>query len=84
MVKADARRSRPRPSVGIHAQHVDEAPTLESGLLSVLLEGKLSSGEPWSCEVFLPHPYTFSMRKLFAFKDRVEDPDKEYDALWPI
>ena len=77
-VKADARRARPRPSVGIHAHPVDEAPTLESGVLPVLLEGELSSGDPWSCEVFLPHPYTFSMMKLFAFKDRFEDPDKEY------
>lgn len=77
-VKTDARRARPRPSVGIHAHPVDEAPTLESGVLPVLLEGELSSGDPWSCEVFLPHPYTFSMMKLFAFKDRFEDPDKEY------
>ncbi len=77
-VKADARRARPKPSVGIHAHPVNEAPTLEIGILPILLEGKLSSGHPWSCEVFLPHPYTFSMMKLFAFKDRFEDPDKEY------
>jgi hypothetical protein len=77
-VKTDARRARPKPSVGIHAHPVDEAATLESGVLSVLLEGKLSSGGPWSCEVFLPHPYTFSMMKIFAFKDRFEDPEKEY------
>jgi len=77
-VKADARRARPKPSVGIHAYPVEEAPTLDSGILPVLLEGKLSSSAPWSCEVFLPHPYTFSMMKLFAFRDRFEDPDKEY------
>ena len=77
-VKADARRARPKPSVGIHAHPVEEALTLDSGILPVLLEGKLSSSAPWSCEVFLPHPYTFSMMKLFAFRDRFEDPDKEY------
>ena len=25
-----------------------------------------------------PHPYTFSMMKLFAFRDRLEDPNKEF------
>jgi hypothetical protein len=77
-VKADARRARPKPSIGIHAHPVDEAPTLENGIIPILLEGKLSSGHPWSGEVFLPHPYTFSMMKLFAFRDRLQDPDKEY------
>jgi len=77
-VKVDARRARPNPSVGIHAHPVDEAPTLEEGLLPVTLAGKLSSGEPWQAEVFLPHPYTFLMMKLFAFRDRVDDADKEF------
>jgi hypothetical protein len=77
-VKADDRRVRPNPSVGIHAHPVDEAPTLEEGLLSEALTGKLSSGEPWLAEVFLPHPYTFLMMKLFAFRDRLDDADKEF------
>jgi hypothetical protein len=77
-VKADARRARPNPSVGVHAHPVDEALTLEEGLLRKTLEGKLSSGESWQAEVFLPHPYTFSMMKLFAFRDRLEDANKEF------
>jgi len=77
-VKADERRARPSPSVGIHAHPVDEAPTLEEGLVVERLVGKLSSGEPWSAEIFLPHPYTFLMMKLFAFRDRLDDPNKEY------
>ena len=77
-VKVDTRRARPKPSVGIHAHPVDEALTLEEGLLPILLAGKLSSGETWKSEIFLPHPYTFSMMKLFAFKDRLNDPDKEF------
>jgi hypothetical protein len=77
-VKADARRARPSPSIGIHAHPVDEAPTLEDGLLPVTLAGKLGSGEPWRAEIFLPHPYTFLMMKLFAFRDRLEDAYKEY------
>jgi len=77
-VRTDDRRARPRPSVGIHAHPVDEAPTLEEGLLPILLNGKLSSGESWEDEVFLPHPYTFLMMKLFAFSDRLDDADKEF------
>ncbi len=77
-VKVDARRVRPYPSVGIHAHPVDEAVSLEDGLLSVPLKGKLSSGDPWESEVFVPHPYTFLMMKLFAFKDRLNDPNKDF------
>lgn len=77
-VRVDARRARPNPSIGIHAHPVDEALTLEEGLLRKTLTGKLSSGEPWHGEVFLPHPYTFSLMKLFAFRDRLDDADKEF------
>jgi hypothetical protein len=45
-VKADARRARPKPSIGIHAHPVDEVPTLENGIIPILLDGKLSSGHP--------------------------------------
>ena len=77
-VKADNRRARPKPSVGMHAHPVNEALTLEEGLLPILLAGTLSSGDTWESEIFLPHPYTFSMMKLFAFRDRLDDPDKEF------
>ena len=77
-VKTDARRARPNPSVGIHAHPVNEVPTLEEGLLPKTLAGRLSSGEPWQTEIFLPQPYTFLMMKLFAFKDRLSDVNKEF------
>lgn len=77
-VRADYRRARPKPSVGIHAHPVNEALTLEEGLLSIGLAGKLSSGRSWQAETFLPHPFTFLMMKLFAFSDRFKDADKEF------
>jgi hypothetical protein len=77
-VRVDARRARPNPSVGIHAHPVDGAPTLEERLLPVTLAGELSSGKPWQAEVFIPHPYSFLMMKLFAFRDRLNDADKEF------
>lgn len=77
-VKVDTRRAKPRPSVGIHAHPVDEALTLDKGLLPMPLNGNLSSGDPWETEVFIPHPFTFLMMKLFAFRDRLEDVNKEF------
>jgi hypothetical protein len=84
-VLVDDRRVRPRPSVDLHAHPVDEAPTLEKNLLPVTVSGALSSGEPWTGEVFLPHSFTFAMMKLFAFRDRLKkEPDQakaQYHAL---
>jgi hypothetical protein len=77
-VRADARRARPHPSIGIHAHPVDEALTLEEGLLPVILSGRLSTGVSSTAEIFLPHPYTFSMMKLFAFRDRLGDANKDF------
>lgn len=79
-VKVDARRVRPNPSVGIHAHPVDEAPTLEDGLLPVPLTGRLTSGNIFGTEVFIPHLYTYLMMKLFAFKDRLNDPSSEFGS----
>ncbi len=77
-VRADTRRARPRPSVGIHAHPVDEALALVEGMLPIPVAGTLSSGDSWKSKIFLPHPYTFSMMKLFAFKDRLDDSNKEF------
>ncbi len=77
-VRTDARRARPNPSVGIHAHPTNEALTLEEGLLPVKITGELSSGISLTAEVYLPHPFTFLMMKLFAFRDRHEDLKKEF------
>lgn len=77
-VKTDARRARPEPSVGIHAHPVNETPTLEEGLLPVMLEGNLGSGKSWRAEIFVPHPFTFLMMKLFAFRDQIGDAEREF------
>lgn len=76
--QVDERRVRPRPSVDLHAHPVDEALTLEDDLLPVTLQGVLSNGSPHRGDVFLPHPLAFAMMKLFAFRDRAGDANKEY------
>jgi hypothetical protein len=76
--KVDARRVRPRPSVNIHAHPVDEALTLEEGLLPVTINGVTSGGIPHQTTICVPHPLTFAMMKLFAFRDRLADATKEF------
>ena len=76
--KADSRRVQPSPSVGIHAHPVNEAPTLETSLISIHLSGSLSQGDSYTGDVFVPHPYTYLMMKLFAFRDRFGDESKEF------
>lgn len=84
-LRVDDRRVRPKPSVDLHAHPVDEAPTLEKKLLAVKVLGMLDSGEPFNGEVFLPHPFTFLMMKLFAFRDRLtmgsDQETAQYHAL---
>ncbi len=77
-VRCDDRRVRPRPSVGVHAHPVDEALTLEYELTPVCLEGTTSKGKATTATVFLPHPFTYAMMKLFAFRDRFKDHNKDF------
>ena len=66
--KISSRRVRPNRSVKVHAHPTDEAITLEENLQEV----KLSVGEEGeqSKSVFLPHPFTYALMKLFAFRDQ--------------
>jgi hypothetical protein len=79
-VKADKRRARPNPSIDLHAHPTDEALTLDRGLLPETVTGILSSGHSWKAEVFLPNTYTFLMMKLFAFRDRLDDENKQFGS----
>jgi hypothetical protein len=84
-VRTDGIRAQPKKSVGIHARTVDEAPTLEEGLMTFTLRGSLTSGEEFDSEVCIPHPFTYIMMKLYAFRDFFEIPgnkdEGQYHAL---
>jgi len=77
-LKVDERRVRPNPSVKVHAHPTDEAITLEENLQEV----KLYVGEDGeqSTSVFLPHPFTYALMKLFAFRDQIELQHKGYGS----
>ncbi|AFY60115.1 hypothetical protein [Synechococcus sp. PCC 6312] len=79
-VQVNNRRVRPNPSIDLHAHPVDEAFTLEDDLLPITIDGTTSNGSPFEAEVYLPHPLTFTMMKLFAFRDRIDDMNKEFGS----
>ncbi len=76
-VMAKDRRARPRPKIPLHARTLDEALTLEEHLKEVIIDGRRSGGENETAAVFLPHPFTFIMMKLFALRDRIDDSEKD-------
>jgi hypothetical protein len=77
-VKVDARRIRPKPSAGLHAHRTDEAVAYDPNTVEVPLSGSRSNGEAFSCNVELPQSFSYLIMKLFAFRDRREDQDKEF------
>jgi hypothetical protein len=76
-LRTDSRRIRPQAAARLHAHPVNEALTLEEGLIPVTVNGLLSNGEGSEGEVFLPHPFTFLMMKLFALRDSINDAAKD-------
>ena len=74
-LKVDERRVRPNPSVKVHAHPTDEAITLDEHLQEVKFHIS-EDGESATKSVYLPHPFTYSLMKLFAFRDQVDDPVK--------
>ncbi len=43
----------------------------------MLIEDCVSSGEKNKIKVFVPHPFTFIVLKIFALRDRVNDVEKD-------
>jgi hypothetical protein len=83
-VKVDERRARPQPSINLHAHPTNEAQTLEEKPKEIPFSGKLSNGMLYQTKVLLPHPYTFLMMKLYAFRDKSDRKQRKlatYHAL---
>ena len=76
-VRTDTRRVRPKPSVNLHARRVDEALDLEHGCMGIELEGSLPAGDYHHATVYLPPAFTYLLMKLFTFRDRVSDDDRD-------
>lgn len=72
LVKIVKPRIRPRNVEGIHAYLTDEAITIEEQLFSI----DVSDHDAEKLEVFLPHPFSYLILKLFALRDHLEKEDK--------
>jgi hypothetical protein len=76
----DSRRWKPKnkaqPPVHLHARKTLEAVGVEEQPLSLLIQGRRSTGEHYEAHVCLPQAFPYALMKLFAFRDRKDDPSK--------
>lgn len=76
-IKVDDRRVRPRESVHLHAHRTDEAVGFQEDTLVIAVCGILSNGQDFEGVVHIPQAFTLLLMKLFAFRDRCIDADKD-------
>jgi hypothetical protein len=74
LVKINKPRIRPHGAEKIHGFLTEEAVTLEEYLLPINISDKET------LEIYLPHPFTYLVMKLFALRDRLEDEAKDSGA----
>jgi hypothetical protein len=78
-IKRDSRRWRPRGGkIPLHARPTPEAIAIEEDLVEIHLDGRRTTGQPHRASIFLPQPFTYALMKLFAFRDRKDDPAKDF------
>lgn len=78
-ISADDRRARPaamnRPK--LHAHPTDGALAIIDTPLMIVISGTLSDGSMFTAPIRIPHPFSYLLMKLTAYRDRRNDPDKE-------
>ncbi|MBA3633878.1 MAG: hypothetical protein H0W58_13890 [Acidobacteria bacterium] len=76
LVKINKPRIRPKRAKNIHGYLTEEAITIEENLLAI----DISENEEQPLEIYLPHPFSYLIMKLFALRDRLEDEEKDFGA----
>ncbi|HEX8250848.1 MAG TPA: hypothetical protein VF599_21925 [Pyrinomonadaceae bacterium] len=76
LVKISRPRIRPKKAKNIHGYLTEEAVTLEENLQPI----DISETGATPLEIYLPHPFSYLVMKLFALRDRLEDEDKDFGA----
>ncbi|MGC2236066.1 MAG: hypothetical protein WA584_07885 [Pyrinomonadaceae bacterium] len=76
LVKINKPRIRPKKAKNIHGYLTEEAVTIEENLLPVNIAGEGDA----PLEIYLPHPFSYLVMKLFALRDRLEDEEKDFGA----
>lgn len=72
-LKYDTRRVRPKVVKNFHAHTTPEAFTIGEHLLAMDL-----SDPPERARIYIPHPFTYAILKLFAYRDRQRDEAKDH------
>jgi len=81
-VHIKGQRARNRRVGGFHARITPEALCIDENAQTIPLLGRQSNGEECKAVVRIPHPFTYLMMKLFAFRDRQDDINKgQYHAF---
>jgi len=62
---------------GFHAHITPEALFIDEKTLEIPLSGKRGNGEEYETTIRIPHPFNYLIMKLFAFRDRQNDSDKQ-------
>lgn len=76
LVKINKPRIRPKNAKNIHGYLTEEALTIEDNLLPI----NISDEGDAALEIYLPHPFSYLVMKLFALRDRLEDEEKDFGA----
>jgi hypothetical protein len=79
-VRVDKRRARPKVSEKIHAHVTNEAIALEEGLILIPVTGVTNAGSQVTQDIAIPHPFTYLLMKLHAYRDQVNNPAKDNGA----
>lgn len=74
----DRRISPVAQSIGLHAHRSDEALGFQDNLLEIRIAGQCTDGHAYESAVFISPAITFLMMKLFAFRDRNQDKQKDF------
>lgn len=69
-------RARNRYVKGLHAYITPEAMLIDEQAQEIPLSGQRSNGEHYNTTICIPHPFTYLVMKLFAFRDRINHPNK--------
>jgi hypothetical protein len=76
LVKINKPRIRPKKAKNIHGYLTEEALTIEENLLPINIAQEGNA----PLEIYLPHPFSYLVMKLFALRDRLEDEEKDFGA----
>lgn len=77
-VMRDDRRVRPKAFKDLHAHPLEEAVGVEEHLCAITLSGQRGDGTEHNATVYVAQPFTYLLMKIFAFRDRVNDPGKDF------